>query len=232
MTGPKLVLYNSVACPYAARAVIAAEETGAQLEIVPIDLNVPRPDWYLKEINPYGQVPALKVDDKHVILESLLVAEYLSDLHPGAGLFPTDPLQRAQTRYLIHHWGNRTHPAFHKAAFVLDREQAAKHREEFIVELEKFNRLLENVYRREEDGNGPFFLGDKFTFADLALGPFMSRFILLGAYDNGNKEVTLEDYPQFKRFFEWKDAVTKRPSVAKASYPREKLIEAYKKFLH
>jgi len=60
-------------------------ETKQAHEKVEIDLSVPRPDWYLREINPYGQVPALKIDDKYVVLESLFVAEYLADLNPQAG---------------------------------------------------------------------------------------------------------------------------------------------------
>ncbi|KAG0287635.1 hypothetical protein BGZ98_004566, partial [Dissophora globulifera] len=85
MTGSeKIVLYNHLRCPYAARAVIALAETKHEYEEVIIDLTKPRPDWYLKDINPYGQVPAMKIDDRHVIYESLFVAEYLSDLRPEA----------------------------------------------------------------------------------------------------------------------------------------------------
>lgn len=85
MTGHNFVLYNSYYCPYAARAVVAFAETGAEHEVVEIDLKVPRPEWYLKDINPYGQVPALKINDKDIILESLIVAEYLADLYPEKG---------------------------------------------------------------------------------------------------------------------------------------------------
>lgn len=85
MTGPSFVLFNNPGCPYAARAVIAFAETKAAHEVVNIDLAAPRPDWYLKDINPYGQVPALKIDGKDIILESLIVAEYLAELYPEAG---------------------------------------------------------------------------------------------------------------------------------------------------
>ncbi|KAF9571120.1 hypothetical protein EC968_000978 [Mortierella alpina] len=232
MTAPKLVLYNSDACPYAARAVIALDETKQQHEVIPIDLKVPRPEWYLKDINPYGQVPALKVDDKDIILESLLVAEYVADLHPEAGLLPTDPLQRAQTRYLIHHWGARVQPVFHKASFTLDAAEAAKSREELIVELGKFNKLLLDAHRKEGDnfGTGPFYLGEKFTFADLAIAPFLARFHLLEAY-NGNKGVTLEKNPELKRFLEWKEAIVSRASVQKATPSKETLTENYRKWV-
>jgi len=89
MTVQKVTLYNNNLCPYAARAILAVAETGHQdIEVVEIDLGTPRPDWYLK-VNPYGQVPALKIEDDQggepqVVLESLFVAEFLSDLHPEA----------------------------------------------------------------------------------------------------------------------------------------------------
>ncbi|OAQ34479.1 glutathione S-transferase [Linnemannia elongata AG-77] len=230
MTAPKLVLYNSDACPYAARAVIALAETNQDHEVIPIDLSVPRPEWYLKDINPYGQVPALKIDDKDIILESLFVAEYIADLHPESGLLPKDPLQRAQTRYLIHHWGARTQPAHHKATFISDATEAAANREALVVELEKFNKLLVDAHRVEGDGHGPFFLGDKFTFADLAIAPFLARFFLLGQY-NDSKEVTQKEFPQLERFFEWKEAVTARLTVQKATPSQETLTNNYRKWV-
>ncbi|KAK3827286.1 MAG: glutathione S-transferase [Linnemannia gamsii] len=230
MTAPKLVLYNSNLCPYAARAVLALAETNQEYEVVPIDLSVPRPDWYLKDINPYGQVPALKIDDKDIILESLFVAEYVADLHPEAGLLPKDALQRAQTRYLIHHWGARTQPAHHKATFTADAAEAATLRAALITELEKVNSLLLDAHRVEGDGNGPFFLGDKFTFADLAIAPFLGRFFLLGQY-NDNKEITKDEFPQFERFFEWKEAVVGRASVQKATPSQETLTNNYRKWV-
>ena len=99
MTVPKLVLYNNDRCPYAARAVIALAETKTEHEVVDIDLTTPRPEWYLKDINPYGQVPALKIDNKDIILESLFVAEYVADLHPESGYAYT-PSTHGIAKYL------------------------------------------------------------------------------------------------------------------------------------
>ncbi|KAF9586731.1 hypothetical protein BGW38_006273 [Lunasporangiospora selenospora] len=58
-------------------------ETNQAHEEIQIDLNTPRPDWYL-HISPFGRVPALKVNDHDVVLESLFVAEFICDLHPEA----------------------------------------------------------------------------------------------------------------------------------------------------
>ncbi|KAG0315401.1 hypothetical protein BGZ99_007487 [Dissophora globulifera] len=233
MTGSeKIVLYNHLLCPFAARAVIALAETKHEYEEVTIDLTQPRPDWYLKDINPYGQVPAVKIDDKHVIYESLFVAEYLSDLHPEANLFPKDPLQRAQVRYLVHHYGTHVNPVVLKTIHTADNEEAAKHRAELIVQLEKFAKLLDNVHRTENDvkEGGRFFLGDQFSFADLAIAPFLARQSLIGAYNN-NEELTADEFPQLKRFFEWKDAVAARPSVQKSTPTTEYLTGVHRKWV-
>ncbi|KAK3832848.1 MAG: thioredoxin-like protein [Linnemannia gamsii] len=232
MSLQKLVLYNYHWCPYAARAVLALKETKHPYENIEIDLSVPRPDWYLKDINPYGQVPALKINDKDIVLESLFVAEYIADLHPESGLWPTDALQRAQTRYLIHHWGTHTQPAFHKAAFTLDPTDAPQRHQAWITQLEKVDHLLRSAHKTSQSGlkgDGPFFLGSQFTFADLALASFLTRVPLVEAY---HKELVFpKQNPKLKRFLEWSNAVVKRKSVVEALPSTEELIPHHKSWV-
>ncbi|KAG0208810.1 hypothetical protein BGX28_000353 [Mortierella sp. GBA30] len=233
---PKLTLYSSPVCPYAARAVLAMAETSQAHEAISIDINVPRPDWYL-HINPYGQVPALKINDKDVIYESLIVAEYIAELHPESGLLSTDALQRAQSRYLIQHWGSHVQSVIHKAAVTLDPVESAKLRQDVIRELEKVNGLLEKVSHKVTEVRGPFFLGDKFTFADLAIAPFLARFFLITAFqqdgDNVSKEFehSLQENKNLKRFNEWRHAVVSRASVKKATADPEAIKNLYRKFI-
>lgn len=52
-TAPKIHLYTNHACPFAHRAHIVLEELGLPFEETIIDLNTPRPQWYL-DINPRG----------------------------------------------------------------------------------------------------------------------------------------------------------------------------------
>lgn len=81
-------------------------------------------------------------------------------------------------------------------------------------------------------GDGPYYLGNRFTIADLAIAPFVSRLFLLGAY-NDSLAITREDSPEgnLNRFFEWKEALEKRPSVRDSTPAREVLIEGYRKFV-
>ena len=51
---PKIHLYTNHRCPYAHRAHIALQELGLEFEETIIDLDTPRPKWYL-DINPRGE---------------------------------------------------------------------------------------------------------------------------------------------------------------------------------
>lgn len=48
---PKITFYTNDLCPWAHRAAITLQELDLPCEKVVIDLETPRPDWYLK-INP------------------------------------------------------------------------------------------------------------------------------------------------------------------------------------
>ena len=48
---PKIHLYTNHRCPYAHRSHIALQELGLEFEETIIDLDSPRPQWYL-DINP------------------------------------------------------------------------------------------------------------------------------------------------------------------------------------
>ncbi len=48
--------------------------------------------------NPGGQIPALEMDDGHVIGETVAIFEYLEEKHPAPPLIGTTPEERAETR--------------------------------------------------------------------------------------------------------------------------------------
>lgn len=107
---PEITLYTNHACPWAHRAHIALEELGLPFDEVLIDLNTPRPQWYL-DINPRGLVPAIKysvpgIMDEEIIYESGVVAQFLCDSFPGPLLpaskeSPTSALRRARIGFFV-----------------------------------------------------------------------------------------------------------------------------------
>lgn len=80
MSDRKLTLYTNRGT-WAVRVHILARELDIDFEEVPMDLNVPRPDWYLK-LNPLGKVPTITFDNE-VMRESGVIVQYLSDLYPS-----------------------------------------------------------------------------------------------------------------------------------------------------
>ncbi|KAG0231699.1 hypothetical protein BGW42_008651 [Actinomortierella wolfii] len=228
MTRQKLTLYQNPKCPYAQRALIALEITKQEAEKVFIDLTVPREEWYLK-INPYGQVPALKVEgDDFVILESSIVAQYIAELHPESNLIPTDPKQRAESNYLIHHFSNRLHPAHWKLTYTLDKSVREANSAEFIKQLEIFNEWLSKATQKTK---GPYVHGDQFTLVDLNLAPLLARYFVTEVYQEGYKLPTIESHPHLARYFEWRDAVLSHPAVVATTISKEEIADTLRKFL-
>ncbi len=80
---------------------IAVAETGAKVELVPVDLmkgENRQPD-HLKR-NPAGQLPTLQLDDGQFISEITAIAEYL-DEKTGGKLVGKTPEERAETRMWV-----------------------------------------------------------------------------------------------------------------------------------
>ena len=59
-----------------------------------------RQDAYLAR-NPSGGTPCLELDDGSHIAESVVICEYLEELHPTPSLIGTTPEQRAATRAML-----------------------------------------------------------------------------------------------------------------------------------
>lgn len=76
-----------------------------------------RPDYLA--INPQGRVPALRLDDGAVIIQSMAIIEYLEEFSPQPALLPDALLDRARHRQVAALIGCDIHP-LHNVA-VLNR---------------------------------------------------------------------------------------------------------------
>ena len=61
---------------------------------------VQKPEWYFVR-NPLGKVPAIELDSGDAIYESLIISDYLDEIHPQPPLYNKNPLQKAKDRLLI-----------------------------------------------------------------------------------------------------------------------------------
>ena len=123
-----------------------------------------------RAVNPQGRVPALRLDDGDVLIQSLAIIEYLDEIHPEPPLLPPDPVARAHVRAIAQaiacdiHPLNNTSPLFYLKN-QLKHEQAeinAWYAHWVTVGFEAVERLLRP---------GPYAFGTQLTLADVCLVP-------------------------------------------------------------
>ena len=186
---------------------IAIAETGADVELVPVDLmnGENRQDAHLAR-NPAGQLPTLETDDGAFISEITAIAEYV-DEKAGGSLLGATAEERAETRM----WARRIDlnileplangfrfaeglPLFENRIHVIP--QAADDFKQIAQEkLAWLDGLIEGK---------DFICGDRFTLADILLFAFLE----FGA------QVGQPLDPKCGNVQAWYERVAARPSIA------------------
>ncbi|KAF3927682.1 hypothetical protein ABW21_db0203398 [Orbilia brochopaga] len=185
----EITLYQNPGCPYVHRVFTALHELSLPFTRVFIDLDTPRPDWYLK-INPRGTVPALSFTSPEynggavtIVNESLVILSFLADLVPGKLLpaVPSDHLktvhaaaQRARIAFFIDTWGGKVGNGLTKvlltAAANGDGGTEAAEAVVKVIEAE-----IEPLLARAE-GESVFFGEEgRVSLAEIVAAPFLLR---------------------------------------------------------
>jgi glutathione S-transferase len=209
-----VTLYWNKICPFVQRAWITLIEKKVAFELVYVPLSGGTPAWYA-EINPRATVPTLKHDDR-IIFESNLIAQYVDDtFDPKQSLFPGSAYDRHRVRFFLEQVGEFVGAAY---GFLMDRSG----KDEFEANVKNLEKLL-----AEQSPSGPFFLGDTFSLADVALVPFLDRFRhTLFAFADGYD--IFASAPRLKALL---DAAFLRPSVFQTSQSAAFYIDAYKGYV-
>ncbi|KAI8364946.1 glutathione S-transferase [Blakeslea trispora] len=200
----KFILYSNEVCPFGHRVRIAFAELGIQYEQVEVDL-INMPEWY-KEIDPVENVPCLSVDG-NVLTESMVILEYLVDCFPEKHLMPKDPLKRAEVRLGIDYFFNKV--ALPYFGFFTN-SKAKNARDMYEEAISKAFVGFESVLKKQSS-NGPYFLGNEFSVADIAIAPFLARILATNKYMGYSMNVVKES-PRLEEFIRGNIS---RPSVEK-----------------
>jgi len=110
-------------------------------------------------------VPVLAIDDVS-IYESAVINEYLEEAYPDKKLMPDSPFDRAQVRI----WTDYAASKFVKPLYGIFRSKEPEKEKEARTELDKELAYLESHFSSKE---GPWFVGDMFTLADINMLPFI-----------------------------------------------------------
>lgn len=165
----QLRMYSMRFCPYAQRVHLVLDAKKIPYHTFNVNL-MDKPEW-LFEANPLGKVPCLQLVDKPgapFVYESLLIAEYLDEVHPEPKLYPTDPLEKLQEKL----WIERFSPVaskFHQASVCADADTKSALWDEIQTLLDPFEAELTRRDTR-------YFGGDRHAnILDYAIWPWFQR---------------------------------------------------------
>ena len=239
-------LYNAPqsTCSQRVRFVFNAK----QLSFEEVKLNLLEGDQlkpdYLK-LNPNGVVPTLDHDGA-IIIDSLVIAEYLDEIAPDDSFTPDDPLKRAHMRALMHFIDEMPAaavrvptfnlaflPSFQKMSrdafmamaeskpvrreFMLTMGQTGFPKAEMDGALARLRRSYERIDAEIERSGGPWLLGKQITLADVAVMPSLVRINDLG----------IPDWQDLPRVATWFDNMRAHPAFKPTYYSGSLLSERF-----
>lgn len=239
----KVRFFNSGTCPYAQRAWIALEECAIPYEHVVVDLQ-DKPQHFIElyqRANPLpaarAKVPLLHVvfndDENHdfLLCESLVVAEYIAEAYGQDSFWTPSPEDRARVRLFTELCGS----AF--SYFPLLRLRAGTTGDGMLesAALQSFKEGLVAAdaflrgYNEEEEGT--FLLGERFSLAECNAAPFLQRCCAILPEFTGVDPLQLCDELGLGRLKGWIEAVLARPSVVKTGVSMEGMLESTTRML-
>ena len=166
-------LYSSKLAPSPLKVLIFLKEKGILDQVKIIDLDLGKlehktPEY--KVIAPNSKVPALKLDDDTIILETTAICRYLESLYPEPNLFGENPIEIASIEMWysrvtyelmvpLMHGFRHTHPHMSQMENQ-NQEYGLAQRELAIKSLDIYNDIIAS---RE------YIAGERFTYADIQM---------------------------------------------------------------
>ena len=153
--------------------------------------------------NPNAQIPTIE-DGNLVVWESHAIIRYLCTRHASGTLWAEEPAERS----LADRWMDWTAtslnaaigPAFHGLVRTAPENRDMSAIEAAIALTEKRMHLLDNHLAQNHH-----LAGDSFTMAEIALGPFIHRWL--------NMPVERQDHAHVQR---WYESIAARPAASAA----------------
>ncbi len=193
------VLYHLWLSPFCRKVRIALAEKRVDFELKAENV-WKRRDEFLA-INPAGEVPVLVEPDGTALSGSLVICEFLDEMHPEPPLLGRQPLHRAEVRRLVD-WFDRKFDRevteklvgekFMKRFLALGEPDSAKIRaghQNMHTHLDYITYLVE---RRR------WLAGDAFSLADIAAAAHLSTIDYLGDVPWADHEVAKDWYARIK----------------------------------
>lgn len=159
------------------RASLLVRQSGIVCDEVVIPLDVEQTAARISAVSPSGRVPVLHCDGL-VVWDSLAIAEFLHEIAPRAGLWPSDSAARAHARSV----SAEMHSSFGELRARMPMDTRARLSVPRTPELASDIERVEQIWRRcrEAHGRGGPFLFGAWCAADAMYAPVVSRFATYG----------------------------------------------------
>ena len=192
-----MILYSSKLAPSPLKVLIFLKEKGIldQVKIIDLDLGkLEHKTSEYKAIAPNSRVPALKLDDDTIILETTAICRYLESLYPEPNLFGENPIEIASIEMWysrvtyelmvpLMHGFRHTHPHMSQMENQ-NQEYGLAQRELAVKSLDVYNDIIAS---RE------YIAGERFTYADIQMVTSLQFLVRLNKLDIKDY-VNLNDY--------------------------------------
>lgn len=185
-------------------------EKGLAIEPVDVDLRggENRREPYLSAVNPSGQTPALELDDGAHVAEITAICEYLEEKAPNPPLIGTTPEERAITRMWTRRVDLKVCEPMANGFRYAEGLPMFEGRMRCLPEAAPGLKLVaqDGLQWVEDNFQGPWIAGDRFTLADILLFAFIEFGGVVGQ--------PLD--PKYAKINDWFGRVKARPSAANA----------------
>lgn len=139
-------------------------------------------------VNPKGYVPALQFDDGAVLTEGAVIAQYIADLAPEAGLAPKPgSFERARLQEIMNFIASELHKSY-SPLFLPDTSEEGK-----AAARAKVAKKLAYIEGVLSDGRSHL-LGERFSVADGYLFTIVNW--------SGSRGVPLDAFPNLRAFMQ------------------------------
>jgi glutathione S-transferase len=210
-----LYLGNKNYSSWSLRGWLAAKLSRAPFTEVVVQLSgIYNPDW--RRFSPTARVPALH-DGDVVVWDSLAIAEYLAERHPG--MWPADPAARAYARSIC----AEMHSGFgslrnEMTMCVRERVDVRPWSPGLAADIARVAEIWTGT--RNRHGRGGRYLTGAFTLADAFYAPVAFRFRTYGVAMEGVASEYLDALCAHPLLVEWEAAALAETAVVEADEPR------------
>ena len=211
----RFTVHHIPVCPFSQRLKILLDLKGVRDEVAfqVVDITRPREERLLKLTRGTTALPVMEFADGRVLKESMVLLQYLEDIHPERPVAQRDPWRRAVENMLARYEGDFTAQGYR---FVMnqDRERRASLHDGMLAQYRRLNDFL-----AEHAPSGPF-LFEEFGWAEAVFTPMFMRFWFLEYYEDF--ELPADG---FARVRAWRDACLVHPAAQQVS--KEEIVKLY-----